>query len=242
MLAAEAKLEELIEAEITTAITDRIKPGFIGFANTINNQAPNSNPPYKLVVEYNIDGIDATFLFSDEAQKMDPWNGLKGTGLKTAFYSLVNVPEIQGASAGGNDVKFKDEDGNPKSGSGFEWDLMFFGLDLIGSMPSTVEEIIGTEQIMNLDCLTESGIRFQMEITFHFVAAEDQAVPTDLAGVAPTSVDGNDGKITGTTAKMEYKLSTEDTWTTATETEVTGLAAGTYEVRYAAKEGCKSNN
>ncbi|MBP2025105.1 InlB B-repeat-containing protein, partial [Peptoniphilus stercorisuis] len=297
LISAEEKLEELIEAEITTAITDRIKPGFIGFANTINNQAPNSNPPYKLVVEYNIDGIEATFLFSDEAQKMDPWNGLKGTGLKTAFYSLVNVPEIQGASAGGNDVKFKDEDGNPKSGSGFELDLMLFGGYLLGDIPTTVGEIIGTQQIMNLDCKTASGVEFPMEITFFFKEANkytvtfvdyndtelktervehgsaataptdpvregytftgwnvvftnvtedltvtatynaDQDAPTELAGVAPTSAEDNDGKITGTTTDMEYRLQGEEDWTEATGAEITGLAAGTYEVRYAAKEG-----
>jgi hypothetical protein len=50
---------------------------------------------------------------------MEPMEGLAGTGLKTAFYSLVNVPEIRGASAGGRSVDFKDENGNPKSGGCF---------------------------------------------------------------------------------------------------------------------------
>jgi hypothetical protein len=36
---------------------------------------------------------------------------------------------------------------------------------------------------------------------------------------------------------MEYKLSTAGSYTAATATEITGLAAGTYNVRYAAKEG-----
>jgi hypothetical protein len=70
------------------------------------------------------------------------------------------------------------------------------------------------------------------------VANAEQAAPTGLAGVAPTSYGLTDGSITGTTTAMEYKLSTEPTtWTPATATEITGLAAGTYQVRYAAKTG-----
>jgi hypothetical protein len=70
------------------------------------------------------------------------------------------------------------------------------------------------------------------------VANAEQAAPIGLAGVAPTSYGLTDGSITGTTTAMEYKLSTEPTtWTPATATEITGLAAGTYQVRYAAKTG-----
>jgi len=69
------------------------------------------------------------------------------------------------------------------------------------------------------------------------VANGEQAAPTGLAGVAPTTYGGTDGKITGTTIAMEYKLSTDTIWTPATATEITGLAAGTYHVRYAAKVG-----
>jgi len=69
------------------------------------------------------------------------------------------------------------------------------------------------------------------------VANGEQAAPTGLAGVAPTTYGGTDGKITGTTIAMEYKLSTDTIWTPTTATEITGLAAGTYHVRYAAKVG-----
>ena len=64
-----------------------------------------------------------------------------------------------------------------------------------------------------------------------------QSAPTDLAGVAPSTFGASDGKITGTTTAMEYKLSTGSTYTTASVTETTGLAAGTYDVRFAAKTG-----
>jgi hypothetical protein len=186
---------------------------------------------------HNLDDYEATFIFSEEAQGMAPYAGLGATGLKSAFYKLAAVPEILGASAGGKKVSFKDENGNVKTGGGFEWELMIFGAHLIGSIPDTVGEIIDTEQIMNLDCLTENGIRFPMEITFYFVAAGDQAAPTGLTGVAPTSVANKDGKITGTTTDMEYKPQGEKDWIKATETEISGLEAGTYEVRYAAKAG-----
>ena len=71
---------------------------------------------------------------------------------------------------------------------------------------------------------------------FPATAAADQAAPTGLTGVAPTSA-LNDGKITGTTTAMEYKLASGDTYTACLETETTGLIAGDYLVRLAAQTG-----
>jgi len=69
-------------------------------------------------------------------------------------------------------------------------------------------------------------------------ANENQGAPTEeLVGIAPTSFNGNDGKITGTTTAMEYRLSSVSTWTKVTRTEIIDLTAGFYEVRYAAKDG-----
>ena len=59
--------------------------------------------------------------------------------------------------------------------------------------------------------------------------------PEGLKGVAPTTDGGSDGKITGTTTDMEY--STDTTFATAHDCEngeSTGLAEGTYYVRYKA--------
>lgn len=61
--------------------------------------------------------------------------------------------------------------------------------------------------------------------------------PTGLVGIAPTSSETNNGRITGVDATMEYKLATEKAYQPITGTEVTGLAAGTYQVRYVGKEG-----
>ena len=59
--------------------------------------------------------------------------------------------------------------------------------------------------------------------------------PEGLKGVAPTTDGGSDGKITGTTADMEY--STDTTFATAHDcenVETAGLVEGTYYVRYKA--------
>jgi sugar lactone lactonase YvrE len=69
----------------------------------------------------------------------------------------------------------------------------------------------------------------------------DQAAPTGLAGVAPTSA-LNDGKITGTTIAMEYKLASADdsAYTACSADETTVAVAGDYLVRLAAKPGYKA--
>lgn len=59
------------------------------------------------------------------------------------------------------------------------------------------------------------------------------AAPTGLAGVAPTSANSKDGKITGTTAAMEYATEPNGSnWIECGGDEVTGLSAGAYYVRY----------
>ena len=66
---------------------------------------------------------------------------------------------------------------------------------------------------------------------------QDQDAPTGLSAVAPGRFEGSDGKILGVNNTMEYKLSTDTEWTAVTGTEITGLSAGTYDVRYAARTG-----
>ena len=59
--------------------------------------------------------------------------------------------------------------------------------------------------------------------------------PEGLKGIAPSADGATDGKITGTTADMEYSTDTEFTSPIpCTDTETTGLAEGTYYVRYKA--------
>ncbi len=58
------------------------------------------------------------------------------------------------------------------------------------------------------------------------------SAPTGLVGVEPTTIDNNDAKITGTTAAMEYKLTTQTEWTPCADDETTNLAPGVYDVRF----------
>ena len=60
-----------------------------------------------------------------------------------------------------------------------------------------------------------------------------QEAPIGLIGVAPSTEDGSDGKITGVDATMEYRAESEITYTACTGIEIENLSAGNYFVRYA---------
>ena len=60
-----------------------------------------------------------------------------------------------------------------------------------------------------------------------------QEAPNGLIGVAPTTVGGSDGKITGVDATMEYRAESETIYTACTGIEIENLSAGNYFVRYA---------
>ena len=60
--------------------------------------------------------------------------------------------------------------------------------------------------------------------------------PTTAAAVDCTTVDNNDGKLTGVTTAMEYRKSDAADWTAGTGSDITGLVPGTYYVRVKATE------
>ncbi len=67
------------------------------------------------------------------------------------------------------------------------------------------------------------------------VNCAEQAAPV-LTGGTTSSPVASDGKITGLTTAMEYRLAGSTTFIKVTEAKInSGFAAGTYEVRYAAK-------
>ena len=67
--------------------------------------------------------------------------------------------------------------------------------------------------------------------------------PEGLKGVAPTTDGGIDGKITGTTAEMEYATDTAfASPERCTDGETTGLAEGTYYVRYKATAATEASD
>ena len=60
-----------------------------------------------------------------------------------------------------------------------------------------------------------------------------QEAPNGLIGVAPTTEGGSDGKISGVTDKMEYRMAGESIYTPCSGTEIENLSADHYFVRYA---------
>ena len=60
------------------------------------------------------------------------------------------------------------------------------------------------------------------------------AAPTGVAAAPTRYADTQDGSLTGVTTAMEYKAAEAAGWTACTGATVTGLAAGTYQVRLAA--------
>ena len=58
--------------------------------------------------------------------------------------------------------------------------------------------------------------------------------PNAPAATAQNCINGNDGKLTGVDDTMEYRRIDTTTWKAVTDSEVTDLAAGSYEVRYKA--------
>lgn len=77
-----------------------------------------------------------------------------------------------------------------------------------------------------------SGSRFSDRVTKYFsITKAHRGAPTGLTAVAETLDGKNDGKIRGVNAEMEYSID-GTAYTAITENELTGLADGTYLVRY----------
>jgi hypothetical protein len=68
------------------------------------------------------------------------------------------------------------------------------------------------------------------------------SAPTGLTTTSVSAQGSSDGKISGVTTDMEYASSTSGPWTTVSGTEVTGLSAGTYYVRYTATDSSFASN
>ena len=65
------------------------------------------------------------------------------------------------------------------------------------------------------------------------ISKATQEAPNGLAGVAPTTEGGSDGRITGVDAMMEYRMAGDGSYTACGGTEIENLSAGNYFVRYA---------
>ena len=81
----------------------------------------------------------------------------------------------------------------------------------------------------------EEGGNEEKTISWSIAKAENLDLPGGLGAAAPTAYSESDGKLTGTTAEMEYSTDAQfaaPAGTQCTATETTGLPAGDYYVRY----------
>ena len=85
--------------------------------------------------------------------------------------------------------------------------------------------------------LTANGTSIYTTQSITVNKADGPGAPADLEGVAPITAGGSDGKITGTTTAMQYADNTDFSGAmNCSDTETTGLAAGTYYVRVKATD------
>lgn len=153
-------------------------------------------------------------------------NGTKVTATVTADSSDTLAYKVSSASID-----------TPKVGADVSSSTTAFtsGSDITG-VDATTNKYLGVYEVK-----AGKVVKFKLIVlsasTIKADANQSQSAPTGLAGVAPTTVSNNNGQITGVATTMEYKLHSASTWTTVTGTTINGLAAGNYDVRYAAKTG-----
>ena len=105
-------------------------------------------------------------------------------------------------------------------------------------MPITEESV----DLSDADLTAEDSILVRVAVSEEHSASDPQTItltqaarPTGLSGKAPTSENGADGKILGLAAEVDYEYREEGQGDWTPLTGATGLAAGTYQVRVAAK-------
>jgi len=152
-----------------------------------------------------------------------------------------------------NHVALVDSDlkGNSCSHSVFVEATLPVGANVIlrsktDNKPTLAEYPLGNGKVIVSGLTWEIGLRADLSWAFAVKAYDDlllyalphmQAEPTGLTGSVTSFAGESDGKISETTPAMEYKLSTASAYTPASGIEITGLAAGNYDVRYAGKLG-----
>ena len=83
----------------------------------------------------------------------------------------------------------------------------------------------------------ESGNRERFKKALNLLSARQESVPTGLTTVNASSSSAKNGQIKGVSEALEYKASGSGTYQPVEGDSITGLAAGTYQVRYKGKTG-----
>lgn len=112
-------------------------------------------------------------------------------------------------------------------------------VELMYSLTSTTGSNIAPDYVFG-NGIVDGFNNQALATALHALYSRLEAIPTDLEGFAPTSSKNNNGKITGTKNKaLEYKRAAADdsTYVAVDGDSIENLAAGTYTVRYRAKNG-----
>ena len=122
--------------------------------------------------------------------------------------------------------------------------LKYTGSEQTGVPSGTGYALGGTYVAMNVGDYTATvtlndgyvwtdGTSEVKEISWSIARADGLSAPTGLSGVAPTTENGSNGQITGTSTDMEYSASSAfSNASDCSANATTGLSAGTYYVRY----------
>lgn len=106
------------------------------------------------------------------------------------------------------------------------------GYTLSGRITATEIGSYTATATLNAGYQWKDGTSSPKTITWSISKGAAPAAPTGLKAVSPTKKDGRDGKISGTTDKMEYATNSDfSSAKDCTGDTITGLPAGTYYVR-----------
>lgn len=107
------------------------------------------------------------------------------------------------------------------------------GYTITGNTGTAAGNYTATASLTDSDThVWSDGTTEDKAISWSIGKAVGPDAPAGLIGIAPVSLSGKDGRITGVTSDMEYSADPGSaSWTACTGAEITGLTAGTYYVR-----------
>lgn len=152
--------------------------------------------------------------------------GFDITGTRAASIIQIRYPVINGATA------YKFEYGT-QSGN-YTHEIYDINSNGFRADKSSIGGVIdGEDYFVRVTVLNgKNEVGSSKEIKLSSVSYE-QAKPTGIVPVAASDNNTADGKITGVTPAMEYRHESDTEYKPCTSDEITGLAAGTYYIRFA---------
>ncbi|MDD4239024.1 MAG: leucine-rich repeat protein, partial [Desulfotomaculaceae bacterium] len=157
----------------------------------------------------------------------------RGTAIKTTLNITIN--QADGPDAPSLTFSFDGADANKLMGAN---STMQYSLDGGVAWSNCTEDMMLADTQISAD----KDIKVRIKETSTTLAGETQtidilagpAAPNGITATDCTTTENNNGKLSGITTAMEYKLSTASSWMAVSSSEITGLISGTYDVRFKA--------